>query len=83
VLRGLGRGRGFAWSAEPAPVTALSLLHQALTNALSQVTAQLSTLTAIPSPGCTVCGTAMTPDLVRNEWHCSGCGTTFPRVVVG
>lgn len=82
VLRGLGRGRGFAWSSEPAPATALTLLGQALTNALAQVTAQLATLTSIPAPPCAVCGTVMTPDLVRNQWHCAGCGTTFPTVIV-
>ncbi|MBL0215415.1 MAG: hypothetical protein IPQ07_16205 [Myxococcales bacterium] len=82
VLRGLGRGKGFEWSTEPAPVAALTVLHQALTNALAQVSAQLSAVASIPAPACTVCGTVMTPDLARNEWHCPGCGTTFPAVMV-
>src|SRR3990167_6871516 len=78
VLRGLGRGKGFEWSTEPAPVAALLVLHQALTNALTQVSDQLATLGSIPAPACTVCGTVMTPDLARNQWHCPTCGTTFP-----
>lgn len=82
VLRGQGRGRGFEWSEEPAPLTALAVLHQALTNALAQVSTQLATLSSIPAPPCTVCGTVMTPDLARNQWHCAGCGTTFPAITL-
>jgi hypothetical protein len=74
VLRGLGRGRGFEWSTEAAPVSALMVLSVALTNAADQVNWQLA---AIPVPQCPVCGETLSPDPVAASWYCSWCGSAF------
>lgn len=81
MLRGLGRGRGFEWSTEVAPVPALAMLHDALSRALAQVTSQLEALAAIPAPPCPHCGELLTPDVVRGEWQCSRCGVVLPAAV--
>lgn len=77
VLRGLGRGRGFAWSTELITAPALRFLHEALGRAMAQVETMLASAPEA-APTCTTCGIGLAWEPRTWMWHCTSCDQVWP-----